>query len=69
MQKESNSDVARFSTHIKLVLQQISFFASCEKLLQKVESSSTFCKKICSFYAFYQPKVNLFDKKWRNFRL
>ena len=46
MQKELNSDVARFATHIKLVLQRISFFASCEKLLQKVESKNLFILRV-----------------------
>ena len=27
----------------------------CKKLLQKVESSSTLCNKICSCWAFYRP--------------
>jgi len=40
--------------------------ARCEKLLQKVESSSTFWNKICTCCAFYRPKANLFCNKWRN---
>jgi len=39
------------------------------KLLQKVESSSTFFNKICSCSAFYRPWANLFRRKWRNFRV
>ena len=31
----------------------------CEKLLQKVESSSTFCYKICTCWASIGPKANL----------
>ena len=35
--------------------------AGCENLLQKVESSSTFC--ISLRCAFYRPKANLFCSK------
>ena len=31
--------------------------AGCEKSLQKVEISSTFCNKICTCYVFYGPKL------------
>ena len=34
--------------------------AGCEKLLQKVESSSTFCSKICSSCASYRTKGTCF---------
>ena len=30
------------------------------KLLQKIESYSTFCNKICTCCVFYQPKANLY---------
>ena len=42
--------------------------AGCEKLLQKVESSSTFCNKSWTC-AFYRSKANLFCIKWRNSRV
>ena len=58
------SDVARFKTHIQIcrATNQVSV-VGCEKLLLKVESSSTFFNKICSSYAFYRPKANLFFTK------
>ena len=31
--------------------------AGCEKLLQRVESGSTFCNKICTRCVFYGPKL------------
>ena len=34
--------------------------------MQKVESSSTFWNKICTWCAFYQPKANLFCSKWQS---
>ena len=34
----------------------------CKKLLQKVESSSTLCNKICSCCAFYRPQQMLYNK-------
>ena len=37
--------------------------AGCEKLLQKVGSSSTFCNKICTCGALYLHKANLFCSK------
>ena len=45
----------------KPVLQQI-------RLLQvaKIESSSTFCNKLCKCCAFYPPKANLFCSNLRN---
>ena len=43
--------------------------AGCEKLLQKVESSSISCNKIWKGCAFYRPKANLFCIKWRNSRV
>ena len=62
--KKLKSDVARFKTHIQICLATNQVFAGCEKLLQKVESSSTFCDKICTCCAFYRPKANLFCTKW-----
>ena len=38
----------------------------CEKWLQKVESSSTFCNKLCPCCTFYRRKANLICRKWRN---
>ena len=43
--------------------------ASCEKLLQKEGSSSTFCNKICTCCTFYRPKANLFCSKLRDSRV
>ena len=40
----------------------------CEKFLQKVESSSTFCNKMFTRCAFYPSKANLFCNKWRKSR-
>ena len=42
----------------KPVLQQIRLQVA-KTLLQKVESSFTFCNKICTCCAFYSPKANL----------
>ena len=60
---------AFYHPRIKPVLAANQFFEGYEKLLQKVESSSTFCNIICTCCAFYQPKPNLFCSKWRNFCL
>ena len=43
--------------------------ASCEKLLQKEGSSSTFCNKICTCCTFYRPKANFFCSKLRDSRV
>ena len=45
MQNELNSDSARFTTQVQTCLATNQVFASCEKLLQKTESSSTFATK------------------------
>ena len=38
-------------------------------MLHKAESSSTFSNKICTWYAFYRPKANLFCSKWPSSRV
>ena len=45
LQNELKSDVARFTTHVQTCLATNQVVAGCENLLQKVESSSTFCNK------------------------
>ena len=64
--QELKSDVASFTTHVQTCLATNQVFAGCEKLLQKVESNSTFCNKICLCCAFYRPNANLFCSKLRN---
>ena len=46
MQNELNSDSARFTTQIQTCLATNQVVARCEKLLQNVESSSTFATKL-----------------------
>ena len=53
---ELNDDVGRFTTHHQTCLVTNQVVAGCEKLLLKVESSSTFYNKICTCCAFYRPK-------------
>ena len=48
------------STKQKAVLWEQVLIAGCEKLLQKVESSSTFCNKIRTSCAFYRTKETCF---------
>ena len=57
---------ARFTTHVQTSLATNQIVAGCENLLQKVESSSTFCNKLCKCCAFYGLKANLFCSNWRN---
>ena len=45
MQNELNSDSARFTTQVQTWLATNQVVASCEKLSQKTESSSTFATK------------------------
>ena len=45
---ELNDDVGRFTTHHQTCLVTNQVIAGCEKLLLKVESSSTFYNKICT---------------------
>ena len=61
LQNEWNSEVARFTIHLKPVLQPTSFPGSLSertlgtRLMQKVQSSSTFCSKLCTcLLAFLQ---------------
>ena len=62
--KETKSDVARhFYTQVQTCLATNQVVAGCEKFLQKVESSSTFCNKMFTRCAFYPPKANLFCNK------
>ena len=48
------------TAHAQTCFAAYQVFAVCKMLLQKVESSSTFCNKICTCCAFYRPKSNLF---------
>ena len=64
LQNELNNDVACFTTHVQTYISTKEVVAGCEKLLQKVESSSTFCNKIYTCCAFYRFKANLFCNKW-----
>ena len=64
LQNELNNDVACFTTHVQTCLATKKVVLGYEKLLQKVESSSTFCNKICTCCAFYWFKANLFCNKW-----
>ena len=64
LQNELNNDVACFTTHVQTCIATKEVVAGCEKLLQKVESSSSFCNKICTCCAFYRFKANLFCNKW-----
>ena len=66
LQEESNSDVARFTTHESNLSCNKSDCCSFEMLLQKAQSSSPFWNKICTCCAFYWPKANLFCSNWSN---
>ena len=59
------SVVARFTIHVQTYLATNHVVSGWKTLLQKVESSSTFCNKICTCCASYRPKANLFCNKWR----
>ena len=58
LQDELNSDAARFTTRESNLSCNDSGFcrSSCERLSQKVESSSNFCNKICVSCAFYRSE-------------
>ena len=65
-----------FTAHAQTCFARYQIFAVCKMLLQKVESSSTFCDKICTCCAFYLPKSNFFCTAsdvtpvcWRDSRL
>ena len=62
LQNELKSSVARFTTHqSNLSCNKINkVVAGCEKLLQKVQSRSTFCNKICTCCAFTGPRQTCF---------
>ena len=53
LQNELKSDVACFTAHIQTCFATNQVVAGCEKFLQKVESSSNFCNKICKCCVFY----------------
>ena len=61
LQNKLNSDVARFTipptNQTCLPTNQV--VSGCEKLLQKVKGSFTFCNKTCRYCAFQRPKINL----------
>ena len=59
-QEARNSKILFKFTNQKAVLQEQVLIAGCEKLLQKVESRSTFCNKICTNCAFYRTKETCF---------
>ena len=59
LQNELNSDVARFTTHVQTCLETNQVVAGCEKLLQNIESSSTFCNKICTYCVFFPAQDKL----------
>ena len=64
--KTSRKVMCWYTTHIQTYLATNQLIAGCTNLLQKVESSSFFCNKICTCCVFYQPKANLFCCKWCN---
>ena len=68
MQREENDVAPHFNTHVQICLATNQAVAGCEKFLQKVESSSTFCNKMFTRCAFYPPEANLFCSKWRKSR-
>ena len=59
-QESRNSKILFQFIKQKAVLQEQVLIAGCEKLLQKVESSSTFCNKICTSCACYRTKKTCF---------
>ena len=65
LQNELKSKVAHFTTYVQTCLAANEVAAGCENVLQKLESTFTFYNKIFTFCAFYQPKANLFCRKWR----
>ena len=65
LQNELKSSVENFTTYVQTCLAANEVAAGCENLLQKQESTFTFCNKICTCCAFYQPKANLSCRKWR----
>ena len=62
MQKELNSGVARFATHIKLVLQQISFMLVTKICCRKYRLVLLFATKSVHFTRFTSPRQTCFAK-------
>ena len=56
LQNEFHWYVSRFATQTCPATNQVA--AGCEKLLQNVESSYTFCNKLCTYCAFTGPRQN-----------
>ena len=67
LQNELKSNVEHFTTYVQTCLAANEVATDCENVLQKLESIFTFCNKIFTFCTFYQPKANLFCRKWRKF--
>ena len=65
LQNELKSNVEHFTTYVQTCLAANEVATDCENVLQKLESIFTFCNKIFTFCTFYQPKANLFCRKWR----
>ena len=66
-QNELKSDFTRFSAHVHTCLVALSGCPGCVKLFQKVESTPSFCNKICSCCSVILPaQVKLACSKWRN---
>ena len=63
--KRVESNGARFTIRVQTCLATNRVVEGCEKLLEKVDSSSTFCNKLCTCCVFYRPKANLFCSNWR----
>ena len=53
LQNELKSNVEHFTTYVQTCLAANEVAAGCENLLQKLESTFTFCNKICTCCAFY----------------
>ena len=62
MQKELNSYVARFATHIKLVLQQISLLLVAKSCCRKYRSVLLIAKKSVHFTHFTSPRQMSWQK-------
>ena len=62
-----NIAAKRIKSQTCLATNQV--LAGCTNVLQKVQSSSTFCNKTCTSCAFYRPKEDLSCRKWRNTRV
>ena len=66
LQNKLKSKVVHFAAHFQSCLPTNQVVAVCEELLQKVDSSCTFCNKISSCCAFYRPKTDFFCSQWHN---